>query len=81
MLLCPEGPPREALPPAVAALAAVARSRGLTRLQVAAPSRYWDATRALLEMGFRPRASFLRLTRQGFPERADLGRTCLATWR
>ena len=81
MLLCPEGPPREALPEAIAALGAHARARGLPRLQIAAPSRYWDAGRALLDMGFRPRASFLRLTRQGYPERADLGRTCLATWR
>lgn len=80
-LLCAEGPPRHVLPPMIAALARLARARSLPRLQVAAPSRYWEATRALLDMGFRPRASFLRLTRQGHPERADLGRTCLMTWR
>ncbi len=81
MLLCAEGPPGVQLPRVMGSLGRIARDRGLTRIQVASPSRYWDATRALLDLGFRPQASFLRLTRQGYPERADAGRTCLATWR
>lgn len=81
MLLCPEGPARETLPPVIASLRRLALERSLARVQVAAPSRYWDATRALFDMGFRPHASFLRLLRSGYPERADAGRACLTTWR
>ena len=39
------------------------------------------AALALLEEGYRPRTSFLRLTRQGVPERADTRRCYLTSWR
>ena len=75
------GPAHAGLKRLVDGLSVLARERGVSRLLVAAPSRYWDATRALLDMGFRPRASFLRLTLLGHPERADLRRVHLTTWR
>jgi len=81
MTLVDEGPPYERLAALVAGLSAHARSRGIPRLQVAAPSRYWEPVRALLDLGMRPGASFLRLTRHGFPERADTRRVNLASWR
>jgi GNAT superfamily N-acetyltransferase len=81
MTLVDEGPPYERLAALVAGISAHARARGIARVQVAAPSRYWEPVRSLLDLGMRPGASFLRLTRQGFPERADTRRVNLASWR
>lgn len=81
MSIAGDGPPHAGLRSLVSRLEALARLRGLARVQIAAPSRYWDATRALLDIGYRPRASFLRLTRSGAPERTDTRRCFLATWR
>lgn len=81
MAIATDGPPHAGLHRMMTALEGLARTRGCSRVQVAAPSRYWDATLALLEMGYRPRTSFLRLTRQGTPERADTRRCALTSWR
>jgi GNAT superfamily N-acetyltransferase len=81
MTIAEDGQPHAGLRALVSGLETLARQRGLSRVQVAAPSRYWDATRALLDVGYRPRASFLRLTRHGAPERADTRRCCLTTWK
>jgi hypothetical protein len=81
MALVDEGPPFEGLRRLVGQLAALARSRGMSRLQMPGPTRYWDATRTLLDLGMRPCASFLRLVRAGHPERGDLRRVNLASWR
>jgi hypothetical protein len=81
MAIAGDGPPHAGLRRMVRALGRLATRRGCSRIQVAAPSRYWDATLALLEEGYRPRTSFLRLTRQGVPERADTRRCYLTSWR
>jgi hypothetical protein len=81
LVLIDEGAPYDGLRRLVGGLSSLARQRGATSLQVPGPSRYWDATRVLLDAGLRPRASFLRLTRQGFPERGDLRRVHLTSWR
>ena len=81
MAIALDGPPHAGLRRMMAGLEALAVTRGCSRIQVAAPSRYWDATLALLDGGYRPRTSFLRLTRQGVPERADTRRCYLTSWR
>ena len=81
MTIAEDGPPHAGLRAMIVGLESLARRRGFSRLQFAAPSRYWDATRVLLDIGYRPRGSFLRLTRHGAPERADTRRCYLTTWR
>ena len=81
MALLDEGPPFLGLVRLAAALDALALGRGLGRVAVVTPSRYWEPFRALLALGFRPTDPALRVTLHGHPERADVLRPCLASWR
>jgi GNAT superfamily N-acetyltransferase len=81
LVVVDEGAPFPMLSRLEAGLRSLASARGLPRVRLHAPARAWDAFRHLLHLGYRPAGSVLRMTLQGFPERADTRRALLTSWK